>query len=204
MALPACCNCSPFLFTVHMGKCPSLLSDEACLMSVSVGNLPLSKHVGGGYAAPAFSSWLAYLQFIGEVPFPYSWAESTTWGSSPPPYSRAQGALPSLLRVHFFSSLFITQFFSFFVRWGSVCPGGMLIFIEGGCGRTSCCLLLTCGSAKLVRSQYLAAREPSWFLHIPWCGKALCGLGVQRCQSFASSWWFFLSGVSQHLRKILL
>jgi hypothetical protein len=30
----------------------------------------------------------------------------------------------------------------------------------------------------------------------------MCGLGVQRCQSFASSWSFFLSGVSPASRKI--
>jgi hypothetical protein len=29
-----------------------------------------------------------------------------------------------------------------------------------------------------------------------WSGDAMCGLGVWRCQSFASSWWFFLHGVS--------
>jgi hypothetical protein len=58
--------------------------------------------------------------------------------------------------------------------------------------------LLTCWSAswKQVRSQRLAPQEPSWFLHITWHGDAMCGLGVWRCQIFASSWWNFLPGVS--------
>jgi hypothetical protein len=38
--------------------------------------------------------------------------------------------------------------------------------------------------------------ESSWFLHLTWSGDAMCGLGVWRCQSFASSWWFFLQDVS--------
>jgi hypothetical protein len=51
-------------------------------------------------------------------------------------------------------------------------------------------------SPKQVRSQCLAAQEPSWFLHITWCSEAMCGLGVQSCQIFASYWLFFLPGVS--------
>jgi hypothetical protein len=41
-----------------------------------------------------------------------------------------------------------------------------------------------------------AAQEPSWFLHLLWSGDAMHGLGVWRSQSFASSQWFFLLGVS--------
>jgi hypothetical protein len=58
--------------------------------------------------------------------------------------------------------------------------------------------LLTCWSVspKQVRSWHLVVQEVSWVLGISWHGKAMCGLGVQRCRSFASSWWFFLPGVS--------
>jgi hypothetical protein len=58
--------------------------------------------------------------------------------------------------------------------------------------------LLICWSAspKQGRSLCLVAWEPFWFLHIMQCGEAICGLGVWGCCSFASSWWFFLPGVS--------
>jgi hypothetical protein len=51
-------------------------------------------------------------------------------------------------------------------------------------------------SPKQIRSQCLMAWEPSLFLHLMWCGDAMCELLVWRCRSFASSWWFFLPGVS--------
>jgi hypothetical protein len=37
----------------------------------------------------------------------------------------------------------------------------------------------------------LAARGPSWFLHLTWSGDALRRLELWRSQSFASSQWFF-------------
>jgi hypothetical protein len=48
-----------------------------------------------------------------------------------------------------------------------------------------------------------AWQEPSWFLHIPWCGRAMCRQGVWRCWSFASSWWFSCLCVSSISGKFL-
>jgi hypothetical protein len=77
IALPACCNCSPFLFRVCMGKCPSPLSRGACYTLASVRCLPLSKHTVGGGTTPAFSGWLVYLQFVQEsAPSPLQWSFS--------------------------------------------------------------------------------------------------------------------------------
>jgi hypothetical protein len=91
--------------------------------------------------------------------------------------------------------LFIIQFvfFSFFLGWGSVCPGAMLIWPRVVCGSTACRLahLVVCVS-RACRSWHLAVWEPSWFLHLPWSGDAMHGLGVWRTWGFASSWWFFL------------
>jgi hypothetical protein len=56
--------------------------------------------------------------------------------------------------------------------------------------------LFTWWSPNQGRSQRLTAQEPSWFLHLTWWGDAVHRLGMWRCQSFASSWWFFLPGVS--------
>jgi hypothetical protein len=47
------------------------LSGRVCLMSVTVGSLPLNKHAGVGYATLASSGRLVYLEF--------------KWGSAPPP-----------------------------------------------------------------------------------------------------------------------
>jgi hypothetical protein len=132
------------------GSAPPPLSGEACCSSAAVGSFPLSKLSVGDFT-PAFFFRLVYLEF--------------TWGSAPPPYSGTQGALPSLLCVLFFSCLFIISFF--LLGGGQSVQQDMLIFLRGGCGRTACHLLLTCGSVKQVRSQYLVAWEPSWFLHIP-------------------------------------
>jgi hypothetical protein len=96
--------------------------------------------------------------------------------------------------LFFFSCLFIIQLcFSFFSGWVSVCPGGYADLSQGVLHAT---YLLTWWSPKQVRSWHLVAWEPSWFLHLTWWGDAMCGLGVWSCQSFASSWWFFLPGVS--------
>jgi hypothetical protein len=51
---------------------------QALLLRVLLGvtatatSLPLSKHTGGGYTAPAFSGWLVYLQLMWEVVLPPS------------------------------------------------------------------------------------------------------------------------------------
>jgi hypothetical protein len=77
----------------------------------------------------------------------------------------------------------------------SFCPGGYADLSKG----VLCAaylLLWWSSSFKQVRSWCLAAQELSWFLHLTWCGDALCVLGVWKCRSFASSWWFFLPGVS--------
>jgi hypothetical protein len=109
---------------------------------------------------------------------------------------------PRPLYYMFFFQLLIyySGFFGFFFflqgRVQSV-QGAMLIYPRDGCGSTTCCLF-TCWSAspKQVRSWCLVVWEPSWFLCITWHGEAMCGLQVQRCRSFATSWWFFLPGVS--------
>jgi hypothetical protein len=121
----------------------------------------------------------------------------TVWvGSASPPLSGTQGTPPSLLYVFFsfFSCLFIIQvFFSFFPGRGSICPGGYADLSQG----VLCApYLLIWWSPKQVRSWCLAGWEPSWFLHLTWSRDAMCGLGVWRCRSFASSWWFLLPGVS--------
>jgi hypothetical protein len=110
--------------------------------------------------------------------------------------SGAQGALPSLLHVFFFfSCLFIIQIF---FPWAVVSLfRGLCRFVLGfSVGVLHAAYLLTWGSVKQVRSWSLAAQEPSWFLHLTLIGDDIYRLGVWRCQNFASSWWFFLPGVS--------
>jgi hypothetical protein len=131
-----------------MGKCPPPLSGRVCLMSVSVGSLPLSKHTGwGSGTTPTFSARLAYLQI--------------TWGSDSPPLScrscymekcsstfLGTSACPALFATYpFLSCLLIIQFF----LWdgGQSVQGTRLIYPRGGCRSTTCHLfaqLLVCVS----------------------------------------------------------
>jgi hypothetical protein len=183
-ALPTCCNCSPLYLEFTCRSAPLPFSGGACHTLATVGHLCHSKHTGGGGATPAFSGRVVYLQFTG--------------GSAPTPLSRAQGSLPSLLRVFFFSAaclLFNLFFFSFFPGWGSVCPGSYTDLFQG-VPHTAYLLTWWSVSPKQVRSWRLVAQEPSWFLYLMWRGDAVHGLGVWRCRSFAVSWWFFLPGVS--------
>jgi hypothetical protein len=120
--------------------------------------------------------------------------------NSPPPFSRVQGTLPSLWCVFFQLLVYYSVFFLFFFfsGQGSVCLGGYAVLFQGlAVGVQHATYLLTCvASPKQGRSQCQVAWEPSCFLCISWHGEAICRLGVWRCQSFASSWWFFLPYVS--------
>jgi hypothetical protein len=62
-----------------------------------------------------------------------------------------------------------------------------------------CVPLSSPGGLRLPKqsgSWHLVAREPSWILHLLCSGDAMHGLGVWSSWSSASSWWFFLQGVS--------
>jgi hypothetical protein len=190
-------------------------------MTATVTWFPFSKHTGRGGPTPTFSSWRVYLQFTWEVslpPFPVELSRSwllglcrhscllcpaclftVPWGIVPAPLFGTQVAPPSLLCIFFcFCLLFSLVFFLFFsLGWGQSVQGAVLIWPRVVSGSTACCLahLVVCFSWA-SKSWHLAVRESSWFLHLTWSGDAMHGLGVWRCRSFASSWWFFLQSVS--------
>jgi hypothetical protein len=130
-----------------------------CLHRVLLGatatatSFPLSKHTGGGDAAPTFSGLRVYLQLTWEVTLPpllWSFPPTATFTSllliagnvpvllpspaslfiyssgrdSPPPHFGAQGTPPSLLRAFFVLMVYYSVFFLFSLGGGSVCPGG--------------------------------------------------------------------------------
>jgi hypothetical protein len=84
--------------------------------------------------------------------------------------------------------------FSFFPGWVSVCPGGYADLGQGCLWEYHMPLSSPCGLhlPKWSGHWHLAARDPSWFLHLMCSGNATRGLEVWRGQSFASSRWFFL------------
>jgi hypothetical protein len=87
------------------------------------------------------------------------------------------------------------SFFSFFPGWGLVCPGGYADLAQGCLWEYHVPLSSPCDPhlpKPSGRWHLAAAWEPSWFLHLMWSGDAMCGLGMWRSQSFASSWCFFL------------
>jgi hypothetical protein len=131
--------------------------------------------------APAFSGWLVYLQFREGLPLPPSLA------------LRA----PRPLCYVSFVVVCSVCFSLFSLGGGQSVQGAMLIWPRVICGSTMCCLahLVICIS-QAGRSWHLAAWEPSWFLCLIWSGDAMHGLGVWRSWGFASSWRFFLQGVS--------
>jgi hypothetical protein len=116
------------------------------------------------------------------------------WGISPPPSSELRVPHP-LCYVSFFGVVVysVCSLSLLSLGGGQSVQGAMLIWPSVVCGSTWCCLahLVVCISWA-NRKWRLVAWEPSWFLHLPWSVDAMCGLGVWRSQSFASSRWFFL------------
>jgi hypothetical protein len=118
------------------------------------------------------------------------------WGIAPPLPLWCLGC-PALFATCLFCCycLLYQFFFSFFPEWESVWPGGYTDLAQGCLWEYHVPLDSLCGPhlPKLSGRWHLAvALEPSWFLHLTWCGDAMCGLRVWRTQSFASSQWFFL------------
>jgi hypothetical protein len=136
--------------------------------------------LGGGHHSCRL--WTAYLQFHERLPLP----------------SSVLRAPCPLCYVSFFFCCLLFSFFSLFsLSGGQSVQGVTLIWPRVVCGSTVCCLayLVVCFSWA-GRSWCLVAWEPSWFLHLLWSRDAMHVLGVWWCQSFTSSWWFFLQGVS--------
>jgi hypothetical protein len=70
--------------------------------------------------------------------------------------------------------------------WPRVVSGSTTVPLSSHCPHLS----------KSSGHRQLAARGPSWFLRLTWSGDSLCQVEVCRGQSFASSQWFCLQGVS--------
>jgi hypothetical protein len=86
--------------------------------------------------------------------------------------------------VFFFSCFFIIQFFFLFsLGWGQSVQGAMLI-----CPREYRMPSICSPGGLLSRVGAGVWWHSSWFLCLMWRGDAMHGLGVWRCQSFASSW----------------
>jgi hypothetical protein len=113
-------------------------------------------------------------------------------GRLPLPHSLVLRVLHPLCYVSFLLLLLIIPFF-FSPGWESVCPGGYADLAQGCLWEY--CVLLSSPCPHLPKWSgcwRLAAREPSWFLHLMWSGDVMHRLGVWRSQSFPSSQWFFL------------
>jgi hypothetical protein len=158
---------------------PSLCSG-AFHTAATVTSFPSSNVAGWG---PPLLPSLASL-------FIYSLCEGV-----PLPFSLELRAPHPLCYMSFFFQLLVyySIFFPFFPGQGSVCPGGYTDLSQGVPRAT---YLVNWWSPKQGRSWCLVAWEPSWFICLMWWGAAVHRLGVWRCWSFASSWWFFLPGVS--------
>jgi hypothetical protein len=104
---------------------------------------------------------------------------------------------PTLFPACLYCSYCLLLSFSFFPRWRLVCPGSYADLAQGCLWKycvplNSPCLCLP----KPSGNWQLVAWGPSWFLLLTWSGDSLPKLEVWRGQSFASSWWPCLPGVS--------
>jgi hypothetical protein len=165
----------------------ALFTQSSPVGKATATSFPLSKHTGGGDAAPAFSGRGVYLQFTWEVGLPLSPVEFSshrhfyklscsliaghTLPLPPSParpglfiYRSGKDSPPSLFALYCSYCLLLS--FSFFPGWGSVCPGGYADLAQG-------CLweyrvpLSSPYSLRLPKRSgrwCLAAWEPSWFL----------------------------------------
>jgi hypothetical protein len=95
--------------------------------------LPPLQGCWAGAAAPTLSDWLFYLQF--------------TWRSAPPPLSRAQSSLPSLLCVFFFPAACLL--FSFLVYFSPLGGGQSVHGAMLGCLWEYCMALSSPGGLLL-------------------------------------------------------
>jgi hypothetical protein len=115
---------------------------------------------------------------------------------SSPLLFRAQGAPPFLPHV-FIVPIAYYSVSLFFPRWGSVCPGGYADLAQGCLWKYRVPLSSPCPCLpKPSGHGRLEARGPSWFLCLMWSGDSLRRLEGWRGQSFASSQWPCLQGVS--------
>jgi hypothetical protein len=93
--------------------------------------------------------WLVYLQFQEE---------------SPPPLRRS--VHPTLFPTCLYCSYCLLLSFSFFLRWGSVCPGGYADLAQGCLWKYCVPLSSPCPPLPKpsVHGRLVAAQGPSWFL----------------------------------------
>jgi hypothetical protein len=100
----------------------------------------------------------------------------------PLPCFSGLGVPCSLCYVSFLLLLFITQFFfSFYLWWGLVCPGGCADLAQDYLWEYRMPLSSPCGPCLPKPSGHchlVAAWEPSWFLHLTWSEDAMHRLEV--------------------------
>jgi hypothetical protein len=146
---------------------------------VTFTSLSLSKHTGGeGLPLP---------------PSPAGLFIHSSHGDLPSPMIRSSGHPILFPKCLFFQLLvyYSDCFFALFsLGGGHSVQSDMLIYHVLLSSPGGLCLLKQSGS------WHLAVWEPSWFLCLMWNRNAMHGLGVWKNQSLASSWWFFLPGIS--------
>jgi hypothetical protein len=120
---------------------------------------------------------------------------------APPPFSSALRAPCPLCCMSFQLLLYYSVVFS--VECAQSVQGAMLVYPRGSCGNTMCHLfahLLVCVS-QAGWSHVMQLGRPSVFLAQLSVEKICMGWGLG-CQSFDSSWRFFLPSVALCLSKI--
>jgi hypothetical protein len=176
VTLLACCNCSPCLFTVCVGKCPYPTLQQSishCWKS------SLSKHADGGGATPSFSCRLIYLQF--------------TWESapshSPEEFATLEVSLPLTVELRVLCPLYYMPFYQLlvyysflFLGWLLVCPGDYANFSQGWLWENHVPLVCSpVGLPSRLGARAWQHRSPLVFSVHPDVGELCAGWGVWKC-----------------------
>jgi hypothetical protein len=195
-----CYKLSPF--QAHWGRwhCTRFLR-PVCLFTAHVGSGSSPLSCGVFLPLPLLQAFL--LLIAGHMPLlppeplqPSPACLFSVPGKIPLPPLQSSGH-PTLFAMCLYCSYCLLLSFSFFPGWGSLCLRAMLIWLRVVCGSTAVPWSSPCPHLpKPSGCGQLAAWEPSWFLNLTWSGDALHRLDVWRGQSFASSRWPCLQGVS--------
>jgi hypothetical protein len=197
------CHCyklSPF--QAHWGRWhyTSFLR-PACLFTVQVGSGPSPLSCGVFLPPPLLQAFplLVAGQCCCSCLLCPACLFTVLWGIAPLLLFGTQETLPPFATCLFCCYCLLFSFFSFFPGWGLVCPVGYADLAQDCLWEYHILLISPCGLRLPKQSGcwcLVAAQEPSWFLCLTWSRKVIHGLEVWRSQNFASSWWFFLWGVS--------
>jgi hypothetical protein len=160
------------LFRVRVGKCPSPSLWQSVLL-VSWKPSPLQAPCGGLHPCLLLQVCL-FRVCVGKCSSPIL-RQRVPHGEVPLTLTPELRAPTIFVMCPFFSVAYYSVFF--FRAAVSLSRGLCWFFSKVAVGEPCATYYLPMGLPSRLGGRCLAVREPSWFLHIPWCGGAMCCAG---------------------------